>query len=169
MAQTFGDHIEYDRGYIVISGLEMGCYVLKFLDDAVTDITLNVAEGRPLSVSNGRFIANEHEIVELSPAESLQIEAVSGTRDKGMEVELGGVTTETRVHLIATHLMPRFSISHFLDVVDPTNLKLDFMANTGSQYLPQRMIGEEYRYVLVFGSDKSIDIYSLSISLWKVP
>merc|ERR1712003_47408 len=87
------------------------------------DISINVSDGEKIAEG---FIANKNEIVELSPSELLQIQSIKGSRNKGIQISIGGLTKSTRVHVIATHFIP----------------------NAKNVYLKQRTIGEEYRYVL---------------------
>ena len=145
LSTKYNDNIKFENGYIIIGKLKTGSYILKFLDDDMQDISINVTQG---DIITKGFISNKNEIVELSPKELLQIQSVNGNRNKGVDINIGGLSKSTRVHVIATHFIPRFSISQYLDVLDPSNLKLDFMANAKNVYLKQRMIGEEYRYVL---------------------
>eukprot|EP01083_Nonionella_stella_P023446 64864_1 len=147
-------HLQYDEanGYIIVKDLPAGNFILKCLD-LEYNISIYVSEYGQLMDSN-RYNVNKNEIVELSPLRPLQIaniEQIDATEDEKanvLKIQLNGVNERTRVHVLATHMISRFSIAQYLNCIDPLSLSTKTMRSSTNFYLPQRMIGEELRYIL---------------------
>ena len=95
---------------------------------------------------------NGREIVELSRKLPLQVGAMAERdneqKERVLDIALHGANERTRVHLIATHALPRFSVSAHLDQIRAASLSVKRMSGARNLFLAQREIGEELRYVL---------------------
>ena len=143
------NHLEYDdeNGYLIITNLPAGDFILKCLD---LDYSINiyVTEYGQL-IDKNRYNVNRNEIVELSPIKPLQISNIEEKeQDNKLLIGLNGVNDRTRVHILATHMISRFSISQYLNCISPSSLSKRVMSQSTNYYLQQRMIGEELRYIL---------------------
>eukprot|EP01083_Nonionella_stella_P301896 1038317_1 len=142
-------HLQYDAatGYIIIKDLPAGDFILKCLD-LDYDINIYVTECGQL-MDDERYNVNKNEIVQLSPLKPLQISKMEQIEAANvLKIELNGVNERTRVHVLAAHMISRFSIATYLNCIDPLSLSTKTMASSTNFYLPQRMIGEELRYIL---------------------
>ena len=145
------EHLFYDpdSGYLTIQNLPVGMFVFHTLDLNYS-INIYVSEYGTL-IDNNRYNVNKNEVVELSPNKALQISSLhEDEEDELLQIKLSGYSSikRTRVHVIATHMIPRFNISTFLDCISPSNLLNNFIGVSKNYYLKQRNLGEEYRYVL---------------------
>jgi len=148
-ARYDADHLQFDanNGYLTITDLPAGRFILKCLD-LDHDINVHVTQ-RGQVVDDGRLNVNDSEIVQLSPEKPLQISAVEQSQKNVVQIRMSGVSESTRVHIVATHMMPRFSLSTYLDCVDASSLNNTVVSQSKSNfYLPSRTIGEELRYIL---------------------
>lgn len=135
------DEIEVAEGELILKGLERGDYQLALLRRGTT-ITLRVARGevvRGWAVSSGRTL-------ELGRRRRLVLRGVE-IDDDALTVRLANLRPgRARVHLIATRFRS-FDQDRWLGL-DHEWLRARLSARQRSEYLSERDIGDEYRYVL---------------------
>eukprot|EP01083_Nonionella_stella_P076146 207341_1 len=146
------NHLQYNAktSQIVISDLASGKYNLKILDLEYTVQIYVVRKGMLFNLDDRWFNVYKQQMTLLSTNNALQIETVEPDEDNEfLTIKLNGVNERTRVHVIGTHLLPAFDITHSLyRDVSALNGKRSFLYKDINYYLDQREIDEEYRYVL---------------------
>ena len=87
---------KYDSGYVVISKLPPGDYVV-YIDDVLSaKVALHVSEGTEFECHLGKYILSNSRILQLS-------------EDAPLQIKLDGFNAMTRCHVVVTSLMPVFS------------------------------------------------------------
>ena len=127
---------------LVIKDLERGDYQLVIKEDN-REVSIRVVEGE----KKAGFVIGKNRTLELRQQSPMRISDVIVEGDE-LQIELGGVNDTTRVHVIATHFMPRFDAFKALSVVqgvEPQQITNPFRP---SIYIEGRDIGDEYRYIL---------------------
>lgn len=136
------DKVSWKSSFLQIEKLSAGDYLL-WLKKAQRRITIRVAKGK----KNNHALLSKKRYLQLRNRNPLHITGISQQGDK-LRVQLHNHQANTRVHIVATHFVPRVNIySQFADVqsVAPQNQELQFPV---SLYLSGRQIGDEYRYIL---------------------
>jgi len=142
--RKFTNH-NYKNGYIEIKGLTGGifkCFIRDYqgVQDAECDIY--VSRGKTL----GNHSITQNRIVELSEEKPLQITKVDGSRSSGYVCNLDGINEGTRVHVFASHLVPRFNSYSFLVSPEILPSVVDFSAYPAA-YGEMESVSSEFKYI----------------------
>jgi hypothetical protein len=138
--------LKLEDGFLIIQDLPRGDYDL-LIKDTQTHITIKLAEGQ---ASEGYVLSNYRQLQVRNP-QPLQIVGMEADADS-VRVQLANIGADTRVVLAAT----RYELtSSVYSLFDRLGLTRTLMAPTSattqpplSQYMVDRMIGDEFRYVL---------------------
>ncbi|MGE0085880.1 MAG: hypothetical protein AB7S75_15845 [Desulfococcaceae bacterium] len=136
------DSIRMTDGFLEITGLAPGNYDLV-LKESGTNISLKISKG----ALKEDFIVSQHRILETGENTGLQISKVESS-EKQVNLTLGGVSEETRVHVLGLRFLPDFHPFPLLvrtGIPEPWEKRL---SSPISQYQAGRSIGDEYRYIL---------------------
>lgn len=126
-----------------VRGLAPGHYLLTYkLDEQVTEIHVGAEQVvRNFSIGARRQLA-------LTRADLLRIRAVE-LDDQRLQIDVGGLTSSTRVHVFASRFLPDRDPRAVLDHAHLRGPELlPAVAPARSIYLSGRDIGDEYRYIL---------------------
>jgi len=139
-------NVTYKDGYVEIAKLPAGDFVAHLRDIQNIDVSIHVGEGTKFNVGGIDHVISIARVVELSEEMPLQITVVKGNRDKGYRVQLQGYNENTRVHILSTYLVPRYTSFSALasPMVRPHVADLDDLWN---QYGTQQDLAEEFVYV----------------------
>ncbi|KAJ4462901.1 putative Actin-binding protein F [Paratrimastix pyriformis] len=147
-SRTLSSSVKYERGFLVVPPLAGGDYVLK---EPSTDLecvllVMQQPEGPADDALRG-YVASRVRIGELRNLDAVQL--VEAREEAGrLVVQLAHPSPAARVHLFATHFVPRFSAHQQLCKVGPTEPKLTTFGATKALYESGRALGEEQRYIL---------------------
>lgn len=144
--------VAYKNGYIEIKGLPSGIFQAFIRDAQDAEVLIHVSKGEPFGdhiVSNGR-------IVELSEEKPLQITEVKGSREDGYSIQIQGGNDLTRVHILSSHLVPRFSSYSFLASPEIPPSVIDTHAYP-ALYGVMAAVSDEFKYI---GARKHANKYS---------
>lgn len=136
------DVLTLEDGYLVVTGLEAGDYLLH-LKDADQQIALRVTDGE----DSGTTIASTTRVLESPAPAVLQIQSVSSD-SAGLKILVGGANDYTRVHVVATRFLPDRYAYPQLNVIAPAGGSVRTLNQGYALYTSGRQIGDEYRYVL---------------------
>ena len=138
------DSLRLRAGFLEISGLEPGDYVLR-LREQEQAISIRVDEGR---IEHG-FVLSATRHVEQRNPRPVQIAAVD-VRDKKLIVRLENATPATRVHVVTSRYAPPPDLDPFSAIAGPVGPPpgLVDLSRPRSHFLSGRDIGDEYRYVI---------------------
>ena len=140
-ASRFG-HLSIAGGYLEIEGLPSGRYRL-LLKELGREVNLRVIEGRieERTVHGNRFWAERSDP---EPATLLEPEI----DNEKVRLRLRHSAPDTRVHLFASRYVSGFHAGETLGYSDLSAPDERPIPGAGTDYLPERRIGDEYRYVL---------------------
>lgn len=144
--------VAYKNGYIEIRGLPSGIFQAFIRDSQDAEVLIHVSKGKKFGehiVSNGR-------ICELSEERPLQITDVKGNREQGYQIQVQGYNELTRVHILSSHLVPRFSSYSFLSSPEIPPSVIDTQAYPGL-YGTIESVTDEFKYI---GARKGATKYS---------
>lgn len=139
------DHSEAIKvagGLVTLQGLPPGNYDLMDHTRQRTTRVL-ITEGR----EDYGFALGSTRDLEIRDPDPLHVVSIDRTDDT-IRVRLGGTSEATRVHVLATRYLPRFSLfDEFARVsdIEPLTVRRGWLADA---YLAGRAIGEEYQYIL---------------------
>merc|ERR1719447_154084 len=74
------------------------------------------------------------------------ITEVKGTRGEGYRVQLHGFNDQTRVHILSSHLIPRFTAYSFLEAPEIPPLVINYNAYPNS-YGDMEPVSDEFQYI----------------------
>lgn len=145
-------NVQYKNGYIEIRNLPSGIFQAFIRDSQDAEVLIHVSKGNKFGdhiVANGR-------ICELSEERPLQITDVKGNREQGYQIQLQGQNELTRVHILSSHLVPRFSSYSFLASPEIPPSVIDTQAYPGL-YGVMDSVSDEFKYI---GTRKTATKYS---------
>eukprot|EP01119_Soliformovum_irregulare_P003284 TRINITY_DN1364_c0_g1_i10.p1 TRINITY_DN1364_c0_g1~~TRINITY_DN1364_c0_g1_i10.p1 ORF type:complete len:2094 (-),score=587.98 TRINITY_DN1364_c0_g1_i10:49-6330(-) len=129
-------------GYLVISKLTPGDYTCHLKKQDKT-VDIKVEKGTILD----NYVCGPRRILQVTETAPLTVVRVE-EKGEQIEIQLGNPTQSTRVHLLCSHFVPKFSVSEYLDCSGVnTTLALGW-SKPETQYLNMRVLGDEYVYVL---------------------
>jgi len=139
-------NVSYKDGYIEIKNLPVGDFVAHLRDIQDLDVRIAVGGGTRHACGGVEHMVSSSRVVELSEDMPLQITHVKGNRDKGYRVQLQGINENTRVHILSTYLVPRYTSFSSLasPMVRPSVADVDDLWN---QFGTQQNLAEEFIYV----------------------
>jgi len=139
-------NVSYRDGYVEIRNLPVGDFIAHLRDIQNINVEISVGNGTRLQCGGFDHMVSGSRIVELSEEMPLQITVVKGNRDKGYRVQLQGHNENTRVHILSTYLVPRYTSFSALasPMVKPHLAELQEVWNTYGQ---QTDLAEEFIYV----------------------
>jgi len=129
-------------GYLLIRGLAPGDYEL-FLKHARRKIALRITEGKRM----GGFVLSDNRALEDNRLNPVQIQAIAIENGKA-KILIGNAGKLTRVHVYATRYISNWDNFSAFDVGGPPPPYSMGLSRKRSLYVEERVIGEEYRYVL---------------------
>ena len=129
-------------GYLLIRGLAPGDYEL-FLKHTRRKIALRVTDGKRMD----GFVLSDNRALEDNRLNPIQIRAVA-IEDGKAKILIGNAGKLTRVHVYATRYISSWDNFSALDVGGPPPPYSMSLSRKRSLYVEERVIGEEYRYVL---------------------
>jgi len=138
--------VSWQDGYIEVRNLPVGDFVAHIRDIQSIDVLISVGNGSKISAGGSNFFISNSRVVELSEDMPLQITVVKGSRDNGYRCQLQGCNDTTRVHIVSTHLVPRYTSFSALasPIVRPNVSDLQEVWN---EYGTQIKLAEEFVYV----------------------
>tara|TARA_B100001115_G_scaffold116746_1_gene86853 strand:- start:1781 stop:8269 length:6489 start_codon:yes stop_codon:yes gene_type:complete len=129
-------------GYLLIAGLAPGDYEL-FLKHARRKIVLRVTDGKRM----GGFVLSDNRALEDNRLNPVQVQAIA-IEDGKAKILIGNAGKLTRVHVYATRYLSNWDNFSAFDVGGPPSSYSMGLSRKRSLYVEERVIGEEYRYVL---------------------
>jgi hypothetical protein len=138
----FFDSLGLADGFLELKNLPAGDYEL-FLKESDDKISVHVADGE---LRDGYVLATHRQLEVLNP-DPLQISALEAAADT-VKIQLKNATASTRVHVIATRLLPAYSVFNQLGTLGGLEPEVVTVGGQDSTYLTGRNIGDEYRYIL---------------------
>eukprot|EP01083_Nonionella_stella_P073566 199050_1 len=146
-ASDFSEKIVVQNGFIEIVDLDAGDYVLIDLRNNFP-IELSVSDGKNLGSD---YISDKSRLLQVRPDPPVNIVSVEASQQEGCRIQLANFTSAARVHVLATHFAPpaRALVSSLGELGQPgAELATVNVSAPRSEYLRQRVISEEYRYIL---------------------
>ncbi|MCF6284373.1 MAG: hypothetical protein L3K26_04210, partial [Candidatus Hydrogenedentes bacterium] len=134
--------LSLEGGYLVISGLPAGDYMLH-LKDSGRRITVRVTDGE----DKGGYVASERRVLTTRTPTALQIQSVDGDSG-GVKIQVGGANSFTRVHVVATRFLPDRYLYSRMYVTTSSAVASRPLGQSYALYTSGRQIGDEYRYIL---------------------
>lgn len=145
-------NIQYRNGYIEIRGLPSGIFQAFIRDSQDAEVLIHVSKGQKF----GDHVVTGGRICELSEERPLQITDVKGNREQGYQIQVQGANELTRVHILSSHLVPRFSSYSFLASPEIPPSVIDTQAYPGL-YGVMESVSDEFKYI---GTRKEATKYS---------
>lgn len=138
--------VTYKDGYVEIRGLPVGDFVAHVRDIQCIDVIISVGTGAKVKAGGFDFIVSNSRVVELSEDMPLQIIQIKGNREQGYRCQLQGFGADTRVHIVSTHLVPRYTSFSALacPMVKPN---VSDIVEVWNEYGMQMDLAEEFVYV----------------------
>merc|ERR1719427_1014691 len=139
-------NVTYKDGYVEIRGLPVGDFVAHLRDIQCIDVIISVGSGSKISAGSCDFVVSNSRVVELSEDMPLQIIQIKGNREQGYRCQLQGFGADTRVHIVSTHLVPRYTSFSALayPMVKPN---VSDIVEVWNEYGAQMNLAEEFVYV----------------------
>lgn len=129
-------------GYVTISGVPAGDYLLH-LKETGQHIKIRMTD----AVDSGRLLASKTRLLDGNAPTPLQIQSVEPGPD-ALTIQLKGLSTLARVHVVATRFQPRALVYGQFDVTATLGASIQTVEPGYALYTSGRQIGDEYRYVL---------------------
>jgi hypothetical protein len=133
--------LRYDNGFLVVDNLPAGNYELT-LKHANHRIRIRLTEGAP----DHGYILSPRRVLQRRNSNPLQL-ARPEVGSKEIRIRVLNPTSFTRVHVVATQFLPGYSLFDHLTVSAPGERAFRLRPSE-SQYVAERNIGDEYRYIL---------------------
>ena len=136
------EHVTLEAGAVVLRDLPAGDHRLHLFDEQRT-VFVRIVDGERRGVA----AVSDTRLLETGPGRSLTLRSID-TSGADLVIALDGGSPNTRVHVVATRWLPANDMAALLDLgfVDGRGgVELD---RPLSQFLAQRDIGDEFRYVL---------------------
>jgi hypothetical protein len=134
-------HLQYDRGFLVADDLPAGNYELTF-KHSNHKTRVRVTDG---TLDHG-FILSPQRILQRRIPDPLQLADLE-IDNKEIRIRVLNPTSFTRIHVVATQFLPRYSLFDHLTAGSPGEQAFKLFPPE-SQYVEERNIGDEYRYIL---------------------
>jgi len=145
-------NVIYKNGYIEIRSLPAGTFQAFIRDSHDAQVLIYVSKGEKF----GDHVVTNSRICELSEERPLQITDVKGNRQEGYQVQIQGHNSMTRVHILSSHLVPRFSSYSFLASPEIPPSVIDNEVYPGL-YGTMQSVSDEFKYI---GARQSAAKYS---------
>jgi len=145
--KDFSDNLKYADGYITVTGLPSGDFVLYVRDSISIILEISVSDGKQLENEQGGYVIGDNRVLQLSEDTPLQITNVDGNRSRGYTIKLDGVNSLTRVHVLSCAQNPIFSVYGFLAAPFCPPDKIAFVSPR-STYLQSSDLDSEYQYIV---------------------
>lgn len=129
-------------GYLEIAGLPAGDYDLLLKRD-LTPFRIRVAPGE----DRGSWVAGAKRHLERRNAKPPQISSIT-PHEKDIEITVGNVNDQLRVHVFGTRFVPAYSAYDQLGRAGVPGVRALELWKSPSHYVSGRDIGDEYRYIL---------------------
>ncbi|WP_372369441.1 hypothetical protein [Candidatus Uabimicrobium sp. HlEnr_7] len=136
------DHVSLKNGFLEIKNLAAGNYSL-WLKRAQKNIAIRVVQGQ----KKHNYILGKNRYIQYKNKRSLHIANVRRHKD-AVRIKLRNHTKNTRVHVVATHFVPKNNIYNTLKTTKTNDIQAQIIDLPQSLYLSGRKIGDEYRYIL---------------------
>ncbi len=136
------DALRIADGMLTISNLPRGDYRLIIKPQDLT-IDIHVIQGETV----GRLVINNERWLQMDRAKPLNITKVSAS-DENLVVQVANADRWTRVHVVAVRYWPAFDIFKDLAGVPASSPAGRSLYTPPSQYVSERKISDEYRYIL---------------------
>ncbi|MFW5869393.1 MAG: hypothetical protein ACOCVI_00675 [Planctomycetota bacterium] len=136
------DALAIRGGMLTVNDLPRGDYTLTIKPRNVT-IDIHVIQGE----SVGRLVINNERWLELDRAKPLNITKVSAD-DENLVVQVANADRWTRVHVVAVRYWPAYGMFADLAGVPASSPSRRSLHTPPSQYVSERKISDEYRYIL---------------------
>jgi hypothetical protein len=143
IARNLTDQVKRNENLVLLTDLTAGDYLLQF-GNSNQAIQISVTNGQQV----GGYFVGRHRILEVAKAIPLSIGDPEIAGDDKLQLKLFGANDRTRVHIMATRYVPRFSA--FEQLNRGGNLEPIFYRRgvNFNAYVSGRRIGDEYRYVI---------------------
>jgi hypothetical protein len=136
------DHIALEPGAVVLRGLPPGEHRLRLFDQPQT-VRVRIVDGERRGVA----AVSRTRLVETGPGRSLTLQSID-TSGAYVVITTAGGSSDTRVHVVATRWLPMHDMAALLDIGSVDGRSSVDLVQPLSQFLAQRDIGDEFRYVL---------------------
>ncbi|MCA9175343.1 MAG: hypothetical protein KDB14_12740 [Planctomycetales bacterium] len=137
------ERLQVRGGLLVVRDLPAGDYDLLFKQPVRRRVHVRVTNGP----RHAGHALGQTRYLELRGQRPLAVSGVVA-KDGKLTVSLQNATKMTRVHLLASRIVPEFSAFSALGAIRDLNPSLVSIARRSSLYAEGRKIGEEYRYIL---------------------
>lgn len=134
--------LAYREGYLVLSGLPAGDYMLH-LPEQARRIAVRLTGGQHF----GQYIASSSRLLDGRAPTPLQIQQIEADGEQ-VAIQVAGANDLTRVHVLATRFKPEQTLFQRLSVGDVTRVPVRSMTPSSARYANSREVGDEYRYVV---------------------
>ncbi len=131
------------NGLLEIKGLPPGDYSLQLKQADGVEIPIRVTGGLPV----GSWLLSESRFLELRTPPPVQIAGLQATAAT-IEVQVGNVTPQTRVHFVASRFAPERGALPVLAEFERFTPSALIPARRPNIFVAGRNIGDEYRYIL---------------------
>lgn len=138
------DHASLRDGFVELQGLAAGDYDLRF-GESNEHVRVRITDGKV----DGGWVLGAHRALAIGPERSaLQVTSAAVVGDDAV-VQLANAGPGARVHVYATRYWPGFHAlaALGLDLDKATASELALFGSV-SEYREERLIGDEYRYIL---------------------
>jgi len=138
--------VNYVNGYVEIQNLPVGDFIAHLKDSQSIDVKISVGSGTKIQAGGVDFVVSNSRVVELSKDMPLQITTVTGGRDQGYDVQVQGWNGKTRVHILSTYLVPKYT--SFSALASPMmKPNVNDLLEVWNEYGTQMDLAEEFVYV----------------------
>lgn len=140
--KDYSTALQVKDGHLIVGPLPTGTYSLRLKEHART-IHIAIEQG---PIVRGT-VQGQYKQLQISKRTPVHVQSVQ-KHLKELKIQLSNATRSTRVHVIATRYVPRYSIYQNLLQSHSTALGSSHTVPECSQYQMGRKIGDEYRYIL---------------------
>ncbi len=144
-ARDAGKNLRREKGYLVVSGLQIGEFHLHSPDRSI-DTLLRVLPGTRV----GAHVLGRQWVVPAPHTVPVQIEKIEAG-ENSISVQLANAGPATRVHVAATHFLPQSkepNLGANLWPTPPAYVRQRLAHSRSASYASGRILGDEYRYIL---------------------
>lgn len=134
--------LSIEDGLLSFSPLQAGNYRLDDLQRQRT-VSIAISDG---DVHNGYAVGTVRAL-QVPRRDPLGITSIETTAD-GIEVQLSGDAPAARVHVLASHYVPRRLVVDRLRLANLSDLQASYLQLLSNAYISGMKLGEEYEYVL---------------------
>lgn len=133
--------ITYANSYLEIKNLTSGTYELYLKQEKIT-IHITISAGKQIA----QYICSENKIFEKSHTKPIQISSIKTSSNK-LTINLENYTKNSRIHVICARFYPSYDWPSLFSPQTQSPLSVT-TTKPSSQYLKERDISEEYKYIL---------------------